>query len=55
MLINNAKLRMDLMIYLLDLTNLSIISSKGFNFCNPSIVTLESIGQYSIWILFRYS
>ena len=40
----------------IDLPNLtSIINSEGDSFCNPRSVTLESISEYWILIVFRYS
>ena len=33
----------------------SIINSEGSSFCNPRSVTLESISEYWIMIVFRYS
>ena len=34
------------MICFVDLPNLTSITSKGYSFCDPRVVTLESISEY---------
>ena len=43
------------MICFVDLPNLTSITSVEYSFVNPRVVTLESISEYWILIVFRYS
>ena len=43
------------MIWFVDLPNLTSITSKWVSFFNPRVVTLASISEYWILIVFRYS